>query len=346
MIVPEENSKNAGATPFQKELYAHLIRWKHEHVTCESGIIRRKDKYGIVHEYPNDAILPDYIMTPNPMLYPAIVPGLLQHQERFPFKFHKHFNHVASSQAANMNLFLPILLHPRANEVFGIIKPGFKMLAIEELYKGFRIEFWDGNTPEEKGLLGDHTPNAGTDAYIAIAYFKHEDQLCLWLIEHKLTEKEFTECGGKKSPGRERIAKCDCSRSFADIIADKDLCYYHYKCRYEYWNLTEQNQTFFKNHHGSDFCPFSSGMNQLWRNQLLGFALERQGKFSKVTFSVVKHPRNNDLDNTIKEYQKLTGNDPAFSVLSLMSFIDAARSTGDIELDRWAAWYCELYNVY
>lgn len=55
----------------------------------------------------------------------------------------------------------------------------------------------------------DHNPVSGTDADIAVAYRDYDDDLCLWLIEHKLTEKEFTSCGGFRSRGKtERLAVC------------------------------------------------------------------------------------------------------------------------------------------
>jgi hypothetical protein len=69
----------------------------------------------------------------------------------------------------------------------------------------------------------------GTDADIAIAYRNPVGTLCLWLIEHKLTEAEFHACGGFKSNGRKARPDCDCSRSFADIQENKDTCY-HTQC--------------------------------------------------------------------------------------------------------------------
>jgi hypothetical protein len=50
-------------------------------------------------------------------------------------------------------------------------------------------------------VLNDHTNVSGTDADIAIAYYDNLGNLNLWMIEHKLTEVEFTTCGGFKSRG-------------------------------------------------------------------------------------------------------------------------------------------------
>lgn len=54
-------------------------------------------------------------------------------------------------------------------------------------------------------------------------------------------------------------------------------------------------------------------MNQLWRNQLLALAIEqRKDPFEKVTFSVVKHPRNRALDATLADYRRLIGDTERF----------------------------------
>lgn len=330
-------------TPFQEEMYIHLINWKWNNITKESGIYKKKDRNGIEKTYEYDAILPESVHGKFPVIYPSVLDDLKKHKQLFDFKFHEHFNHMASSQAANVNLFLPILLHPSANLILQGLNRDFKELAINELYKGFRVEFWDGNSNKEKGILGDHSAIAGTDSDIAIAYYNKENELCLWLIEHKLTEKEFTECGGAKSKGRK--PEHDCTKSFSEILKNKGLCYYHSCSNYEYWNITEKNQSFFINHALHQSCPFKGGMNQLWRNQLLGFAIEKQGKYKHVYFSVVHHPGNEELNESIKQYKELIGNNIQFSVFDSKEVIDITAKLNDAELNAWVNWYKELYKI-
>ena len=251
-------------------MYVHLINWKWENISKDPGYYNYK---GSEIEY--DAILPKSYKNDFPLIYPSILKELKHHKEIFQFKFHQHFNHMASSQAANVNLFLPILMHPQVNDILKLLKPDFKSLATTELYKGFRIEYWDGNSNSERGLLKDHSSLSGTDSDIAIAYYNHKDELCLWLVEHKLTEKEFTECGGFKSKDRDK-SKHFCEKSFSEIKLNKNYCFHHSFKGREYWNLSDANQSFFINHSKHDSCPFKGGMNQLWRNQLLGFALEKE----------------------------------------------------------------------
>jgi hypothetical protein len=286
-----------------------------------------------------DAILPPELADQFPMLYPSILPAVKEHLQKYPFRIHKYFNHVASSQAANINLFLPILRHPKASAVLSQLKPDFAYLADDQLDHGFRIEFWD----EPFNNLGDKSATTGTDTDLAIAYLNHQDELCLWLIEHKLTEKEFTTCGGFKSAGR--LSKHDCNKSFFDILANKSSCYYHDVRHFNYWKITAAHREFFPNHARDGHCPFHDGLNQLWRNQLLGLSIEQDQRqpYKHVTFSVVKHPRNVHLDKSLAEYRQLIAYNPKFSVFTSADVIAAASTLQDPELDKWIAWYKDLY---
>lgn len=326
-------------TPFQEEMYVHLINWKWKNISKEAGYYNYK---GTKIEY--DAILPDNKHKDFPLIYPSVLNDLKLHKNKYNFKFHKHFNHVASSQAANVNLFLPLLLHPRANDILMFLKPDFKSLATSELHKGFRIEYWDGNSNTEKGLLKDHSALSGTDSDIAIAYYNEKEELCLWLVEHKLTEKEFTECGGFKSKDRDKSVH-QCDKSFPEMLLNKNSCFHHSFKGREYWNLTDANKSFFVNHSNHDSCPFKGGMNQLWRNQLLGFALEKEGKYKDVYFSVVKHPENKALDKSINQYNDLINDNIKFSVFDSKDVINAASKVNDAELNIWIDWYRALYKI-
>ena len=317
---------------FQRDMYVHLVNWKWEHITKEPG----RDR-GL--EY--DAILPDAYRDSYAVLHSSLREAVKAHKLEFPFRTHEYFNHMASSQAANINLFLPILLDPKANSILGALKPDLAAVASSELDNGYRIEFWD----EPFGTLGDKTPVSGTDSDIAIAYRNHEGELCLWLIEHKLTEPEFTTCGGFRSRGRQK--RHDCDRSFADIVKDKRLCYYHDVRKFNYWDITEVNEHFFANHANHDRCPFRGGMNQLWRNQLLGLGIEQDARqpYKHVTFSVVKHSGNKHLDPTLGAYKDLIADNPKFSVFTSADVVDAAARFAGEGLGSWIAWYRDLYYL-
>lgn len=248
---------------------------------------------------------------------------------------------MASSQAACVNLFLPILKDPNiAAMILNKVKIDIKEIATDFLDTGFRIEFWD----EPDNSLNDHTKVSGTDADIAIAYYDHQDNLNLWLIEHKLTEKEFTPCGGFKSKGRTPLHKCEPTSA---IIENPDRCYYHSGCNYRYWDITLGDASPFNTNRIREYkvCPFIGGMNQLWRNQLLTTSIESslQWPYRKVYFSVVYHPGNYCLKPSISEFQKLIGFTDRFFAFSSDELINRVKEINEPVLSEWLNWYQEIY---
>jgi len=319
-----------------------LIDWKRKHITAESGSYR-----GV--EY--DAMLPDSARGKLPHLYEPVRALFRDHQRRFPFKTHKFADHMASSQIACANLFLPLMGEPdAAARILRQVKPDLGSIAVECLDQGFRIEFWDevpDGPARQKGMLGDHNKSTGTDSDFAIAYRNHDGMLCLWLIEHKLTEAEFTPCGGAKSKGR--IPGIHACSPTAEIMKNPALCYYHSACGYQYWPLTLAETKEFpperlRNH---DMCPFAGGMNQLWRNQLLAIAIERaqQWPYQEVCFSVVRHPHNRALDASVEAFRQLTGSNGRFFAFTPKPIVDEAKRAGELSLRTWAQWYGDLYGI-
>jgi len=328
--------------PFQQAMYMHLIDWKWKHNIKDAGYHTYRGK-----KIPYDAILPESVRAKLPIIYSGIRDDLRRHQENEEsrFKLHQHFNHMASSQAANINLFLPVLLSPSASRVLRQVKSDFGELATDGFDRGFQLEYWGPR--DGKGLLGDHTNIYGTDSDIAIAYRDNtaNRDLCLWLIEHKLTENDFTVCHGLTSKGRQDTHDCD--KSFAELLNNMHLCYYHDARRFKYWEITAKNLSFFRNHKGYSACPFKGGTNQLWRNQLLGLAVEKDKNlpYERVYFSVVKHPENCYLDKTINQYRAIIGDTDRFSVFTSLDVVNAAAGIGDAGLSRWVDWYRDLYKL-
>jgi hypothetical protein len=171
---------------------------------------------------------------------------------------------------------------------------------------------------------------------------------CLWLIEHKLTEKEFTTCGGARSKGRTANNRCGPA---SDVVEDHRLCYYHEaaRCGYNYWRLTDRSPEVFPPDrlNSNEECPFKGGMNQLWRNMLLAMAVENDpdSPFEHVQFSVVHHADNHSLEPTMRAFRDLTAESPRFGWFSSQDIMDAVDTVGALELEDWSAWYRELYRV-
>lgn len=282
------------------------------------------------------------------MLYPGIKATVSEIQKSI-YKYKPHIfanKHVASSQTACVNLFVPIMESPDVDQILMSLEAcpkDFKHVAKDQLYHGYRFEFWDSVDEKSKGLLGDHSKQAGTDSDVAIAYYNTKDELCLWLIEHKLTEHEFTTCGAYRSKGNNEEGKDHCRKcSMGEILNNPDLCYYHRVSKYNYWNIMRDGAAdFFSGAFDGKGCPFRGGMNQLWRNQLLAIALEKSGAYKSVSFSVVHHPDNHFLDSSMKEFTILTNNSPKFNSFTSDKLIMAAAI--DHNLKEWIQWYYQVY---
>jgi hypothetical protein len=330
-VVPKEISKKyklpKELTDFQLSLYIHLIEWKWKNLTKEPGLSGK---------YEYDAILPKKFKDELQPIYRPVVDEIRQNHQ---FKKHIYFGHMASSQAACINLFYPILRDEKvANFVLPKINPRFAILAKDKLENGLKFEYYDISNP-----LNDHSANAGTDSDVAIAYYDTNHDLSLWLIEHKLTENEFTTCGGYKSSNNKTKELC---RSSTEIVNNHTKCYYQYNKNYKYWEITETSKLFNSDAlKANKRCPFISGTNQLWRNQLMAYSVQKNGLFKNVHFSVVHHPDNHDLQKTIDNYTDMLLDKSLFSVFTSKQILDNCTKVENKEIREWVRWYSDLYRI-
>lgn len=327
---------------FRNRIYSYLLDYKLKNITKQKGTFKSVE---------SDYFLPDSIASREfpAMLYDPIIP-VVEEIQNSEYKYKPHIFskiHIVSSQTACINLFIPILESQHADDILKELTAtpsNFDHIDRNELFHGYRLEFWDSTDDKDKGLLGDHTKQAGTDSDIAIAYRDKQGNLCLWLIEHKLTEKEFTECGGYKSSKNETKDICQ-SCSLSDILADSSLCYYHQVRKYNYWRIMSMDcvSDFFNGNFEGVGCPFRGGLNQLWRNQLLAISLEEQvpNKYKEVYFSVVHHPENQFLAQSMNEYRELTNHSPKFGSFTSLDLIYVANI--DPNLSDWINWYIGVY---
>lgn len=152
----------------------------------------------------------------------------------------------------------------------------------------------------------------------------------------------------RKAQGKKDHHSCE---PVASIYERPELCYYHEKKHYYYWEVTKSHpDVFIKETLVSHTeCPFKFGQNQLWRNLLLALKIEdvkpKICPAKNVYFSVVHHPDNHYLDNDIAKFQKLIGNNYRFSAFDSRKLIEATVATEDCELLEWVRWYRELYRV-
>ena len=139
----------------KKKIYGCLVDYKERHITRDSGKYKGEENPWFLPEKYWDEELPA-------MLYD----GIRETVKEIPnseFKYKPHifaFKHVASSQTACVNLFVPIMESESVNDILKSIEAcpkDFKCVAKEQLFHGYRFEFWDSTDEKSKGLLGDHS---------------------------------------------------------------------------------------------------------------------------------------------------------------------------------------------
>lgn len=126
---------------FKKKVYSHLIRYKKEDLGIAGKGI---SSHGVEH----DCLFPKpYCEEKLPsMLYADTKPVVADIQaSRFAYKPHLAASaHVASSQTACINLFVPILESEQADQILlesGVAPEGFAHIDREQLRKGYCFEY-------------------------------------------------------------------------------------------------------------------------------------------------------------------------------------------------------------
>ncbi len=157
---------------------------------------------------------------------------------------------------------------------------------------------------------------------------------------------DSTTCGGSMSKGRTAVHRCAPTSA---ILENPSLCYYHSAKQFAYWDITLGEKSPFNTATIRSYpkCPFKGGMNQLWRNQLLATAIEGSSstnwQYEKVYFSVVHHPGNHCLSQSMAEFHQLIDQSDRFFAFTSDQIINQAAQINSVLLNEWVSWYRELY---
>jgi len=322
---------------FSEKLIEHLTSYKQSKLHLDKhGLFKNK-------EYKHILVEGDLDLNYLPSIRKDVIESLVD------VKRHVYFDHLNSSQAACFNLFVPLSLDKNlSNQVFVDLIPGFKELL------SIKFEYSDPKDylNERKGR-NDNKHNIGTDSDIAIFYLNQEDEKCLCLLEHKLTEKEFTNCNAIKSKNNHNKDKC---YNFKQIWLNTEYCYYQSGKKYNYWHLTKNSNTFFDTsvllaHEG--ICPFKGSNQQLWRNMLMAQAIESdpENLIQKAYFGVVYHQENEKLfrtkktfksDNVADEFKHILSEKDKFFLITIQQILAEVKKNSSL-VPIWVEEYEEKY---
>ena len=261
-------------------------------------------------------------------------------------KLHQYAAHVRSSQVFAFNLFLPFREGSRsrlAYRVGGIIGAP---LSIEEVRfewvpPGALLGELDGDRP-----VGDE-PATAVD--VALWSRLPDGSDAVVLLEVKLSEPDFTHCGGRTSPGNRRKDVCESATRFLD---DPRECYLRRPLRKRrdrrYWEI-------FSTRHGSvraafpgadpnGPCPFAFSMQQPMRNLAIARGLEQDqdSAVERAWFVLCAHDGNGEVAEHWTSWKSLLPDPSMAPSLPASEIVCAGEDEG---LTEWAAWMRDRYRL-
>ena len=166
-------------------------------------------------------------------------------------------------------------------------------------------------------------------------FLKHED--FLYYKEHLPAYFQYVDLYGfDANKHKANCITCD----LAALAENPQLCHYHL-IGFRYWELLKSRIEVYSGRAHGKGCPFRGGLNQLWRNQMLAFALQQ--KYASVTFSVCHHQKNTMLQRSIDQYKALIKNDKMFHSFTNYELLDAVGGSACADVIAWKKWYEEVY---
>ena len=259
-------------------------------------------------------------------------------------RLHRQAAHLRSSQAFALNLFLPFREGPRA-----LLSEAVSELVGTQL----RIDRVQFEWVPPGGLLGEIAGDRPVGDEPATA-----SDVVLWgrrrfrrrvavLLEVKLSEREFTACGGRTSRGNRRKDVCQSARLF---MQDPNACYlrrpvYQRRDR-RYWEIFAGSygsvHKAFPNANLDGPCPFAYDMQQPMRNLAIARGLEQDGTVRRAWFGLCTHDANPNIARQWAAWRRLL---PEPSHAPVLSASEVVR-IGEVEgLTRWATYMRQRYQL-
>ena len=261
-------------------------------------------------------------------------------------KLHQYAAHLRSSQVFAFNLFLPFRegnrarLSERVSEAIGtgisIDEVGFEWVP-----PGALLGEIDGDRP-----VGNE-PATAVDVILWGSL--PDERRAVVLLEVKLSEPDFTHCGGRNSPGNDKKHVCT---SAARFLEDPSDCYLRRPRRRQrdrrYWEIfTSSHGSVLSAFPGVDAegpCPFAYSMQQPMRNLAIAKGLEQDKDVDveKAWFGLCGHDDNTSVLEHWEEWQSLVSESILAPLIPASEIVRAGEAEG---LQEWAAWMRGKYRL-
>lgn len=310
-------------TPFARRLRAHMAAWRAHSDGGQRSIMWPRWTDGIYTPYRDLATTA---------------------QRTDDVRLHKYAPHLLSSQAFAFNLFLPFWEGRRAQ---------LSELASRLLGSQLTIERVQFEWVPPGGLLGEITGDEpvgdepATAADVVLWCRQDNGSRAAVLIEVKLSEGDFTHCGGRYSRGNRRRDVCESARLF---MRDPSACYLRRPVRQRrdrrYWSIFAAShgsvQAAFPHADLDGPCPFAQSQQQPMRNLAIARGMEQEGIADQAWFALCAHDANPDIAAHWADWSRLLPEPAQAPVLPASEVVRAGEAEG---LTDWAAYMRERYQL-
>ena len=259
-------------------------------------------------------------------------------------RLHEYATHILSSQAFAFNLFLPFRkgakgrLSERISEIVGA-RVTIDRVHFEWVPPGGLLGELDGDRP-----MGDE-PATGVDVALWGRLKNHRRAVVL--IEVKLSEGNFTHCGGRNSRRNGRRDVCESAKLFLD---EPNACYLRRPWGKQrdrrYWEIFARSHgsvwNAFPNTNLDGPCPFAYDMQQPMRNLAIARGLEQEDMVERAWFALCAHDANRDIAMHWENWKRLLGDPSMAPSLRASEVVAIGEADG---LKDWAAYMRARYRL-
>ena len=277
-------------------------------------------------------------------IYPAYIGAADEAIRADAVRLDSNIAHLRGSQAFAFNLFLPFrvgsrpVLSDHMSRTIGV------SVSIDEV----RFE-WVPPGALLGEIAGDrpYPGEAATAVDVVLWGRTASGGRAIILVEVKLSEEDFTYCGGYRSRHNQRRDVCESAPLFFDNPGDCYLRRPEGRSRdRRYWEI-------FSRAYGSvreafpgamleGGCPFAHGMNQPMRNLAIARGLEQDGSVDHAWFMLCSHDDNTDIKTRWDQWKGLLPDPSMAPMLPASEVVRMGESEGLVE---WAAWMRERYLI-
>ena len=259
-------------------------------------------------------------------------------------ELHEYANHLLSSQAFAFNLFLPFRegsrarLSERVSDLVGT-RLTIDKVSFEWIPPGGLLGELDGERP-----VGDEKTTA---VDVVLWGWLENHRRTAVLVEVKLSESGFTDCGGRRSRSNRRKDVCRSAKLFFD---DPSACYLHrplgkHRDR-RYWEIFARSHgsvhDAFPNANLNGPCPFAYDMQQPMRNLAIARGLEQEDTVKKAWFALCAHDSNPDVAEHWASWKRLLPDPSMAPSLPASEVVGIGEAEG---LKDWAFYMRDRYQL-